>query len=373
MPVRHIIFALCLVFAAAGCESFPGDEELGTGFYTNFLQDNQTGVPINAELQVYLGDALTPDELTGISASLTDSGGFPVSGATSVDTDHWIVVFKPAAALAVLSSYTLTLQTAGGKTFVYNFTTGAGPGIPPEVSIVQPASGETVNGVILVGASVGDDIGLSMVESLFDGFVTGFRTGPPYYFYINTTTVPDGGPYTIEIKATDIEGIQSSDTVAVYVQNGATTRPFRVYNEGLDPDDGMTALSTALPLGVMIEAFVFTDADYGTWSQTLKVGDLQMAGYNPGAGFNAEGVPCLKISNFTMMPPLDPYSFPASTLQIVMPDRSSLTVYLPTVNIPWSFDKAYYVAADGSTYDFYDAGGSPLSPSAALSNPPAAP
>jgi parallel beta-helix repeat protein len=100
-------------------------------------------------------------------------------------------------------------------------TSGRAAVTAPSAAFITPSSGATVSGTVAVAATATDPSGISSVELLVDGTVSGFDSTAPYTWSWITTTVPDGIHY-LQIRAYDSSGnLGSSNTIPVTVANSA--------------------------------------------------------------------------------------------------------------------------------------------------------
>jgi hypothetical protein len=93
---------------------------------------------------------------------------------------------------------------------------------PPQVSITDPDPGETVSGIIAIGAVAADNVGVGSVEFKIDGVPLGAPvTSPPFMAQWDTRTF-SAGQHTITAEATDTSGnVATSTGVNVTVDNSA--------------------------------------------------------------------------------------------------------------------------------------------------------
>ena len=90
----------------------------------------------------------------------------------------------------------------------------------PVVSINNPANGATVNGIVAIGATATDTVGVTRVDFYANGQLIGSDSSSPYSFNWDSKTVADGVIVPISAKAYDAannEGI--SNTVNATVNN----------------------------------------------------------------------------------------------------------------------------------------------------------
>ncbi|CAI06772.1 S8 family serine peptidase [Aromatoleum aromaticum] len=92
----------------------------------------------------------------------------------------------------------------------------------PTVSIVSPAGGATVQGVVTVDVAASDNVAVSHVELLANGAKVASAASAPYGFSWDSTTVADGAT-TLTVRAYDAAGNYASRAVNVTVANTATS------------------------------------------------------------------------------------------------------------------------------------------------------
>ncbi len=90
----------------------------------------------------------------------------------------------------------------------------------PQGTIVNPASGSTVNGVVDIEVNVFDNIGVSKVNFFINGDSSFCDTIPPYNYNWDTTLENEDQNHIINIDVIDLSGNKTSlYPVAVYVDN----------------------------------------------------------------------------------------------------------------------------------------------------------
>jgi hypothetical protein len=73
---------------------------------------------------------------------------------------------------------------------------------PPTSSILTPANGAKVSGIVSISAAASDNVGVRRVELLVDGSATGVDDAAPYGFSWNTAGLATGG-HTLQTRAFD--------------------------------------------------------------------------------------------------------------------------------------------------------------------------
>jgi hypothetical protein len=89
---------------------------------------------------------------------------------------------------------------------------------PPVVSVSSPGTGTTVSGVVTLGATATDDLGVEKVRFWVDGTYLGFDTTAPYSRSWDTAAFPDG-THTITAQAVDWLGNTHQAAITVTVAN----------------------------------------------------------------------------------------------------------------------------------------------------------
>jgi len=98
----------------------------------------------------------------------------------------------------------------------YQFTMGAG--IPPNVELVSPESGDVVSGTIDITASATDDSGIARVEFYHDTIFIASTATNSYAVSWATSEVSDK-TCTLKAVAYDTQGLSNSDAILVTVDN----------------------------------------------------------------------------------------------------------------------------------------------------------
>ena len=167
---------------------------------------------------------------------------------------------------------------------------GGEPPPPPDtrapiVSLTAPASGASVSGVVTVGASASDNVGVAAVRFALDGIPLGADdAAAPYSISWDSKAVPNGA-HNLTATATDHAGNSAASSITVNVANTTT------------PPSGSTPFTgTPVPLPGLIEAenfdngginIAYYDTNAGNRGGTYRSTDVDIAPTTDGgAGYN---------------------------------------------------------------------------------------
>ncbi|MEO0190613.1 MAG: Ig-like domain-containing protein, partial [candidate division WOR-3 bacterium] len=101
---------------------------------------------------------------------------------------------------------------------------GCGDKEPPQVSITQPASGDTVGGTVTITAEATDNKGVSEVEFYIDNILVSTDQSSPYSHSWNTSALQDNSQHNIYAKAYDKANNEgTSEVITVVVINPPNT------------------------------------------------------------------------------------------------------------------------------------------------------
>lgn len=92
----------------------------------------------------------------------------------------------------------------------------------PSVSVTSPSGGSVVKGLVSIGVSASDNVGVSRVDLVVNGTAVASDITSPYAFSWDSTKVADGNA-TLTAYAYDAAGNYSGSSVAVKVANTADT------------------------------------------------------------------------------------------------------------------------------------------------------
>jgi hypothetical protein len=116
----------------------------------------------------------------------------------------------------------VAFRTADQKIHMFDLSRlGPAPAdaISPTTSLISPAAGATVSGIVSVSASASDNVGVTSVQLLVDGTVAGTVASAPFNFSWNTAALSNAS-HTLQTKAFDAAGNAGlSVPVAVTVSN----------------------------------------------------------------------------------------------------------------------------------------------------------
>jgi poly(hydroxyalkanoate) depolymerase family esterase len=116
---------------------------------------------------------------------------------------------------------------------------GGGDATPPTVTLTAPAAGATVTGSISASANASDNVGVTRVDFLVDGAVTGSDTTSPFSVTVDTTRLANGS-HSFAARAFDAAGNSTpSASVTVTVQNagGGGGTHLETFSSGTGPDN----------------------------------------------------------------------------------------------------------------------------------------
>ena len=188
-------------------------------------------------------------------ARQTPAAGTSVSlGATAPTTGHWNL-----AAVEVLAS---------------TYTAPPPDRTAPTVKITEPAAGSKLRGLISVGATAADNVGVNAVRFKVDGAVIATDTTPPFTTVWDTKKFTKG-THALTVEATDAAGnTGTSAAIRVAVDNsGPTPSKIIIEKKVIKTGTGTLvspALATAYPNDLLV-AFVAMDGpDSATQAATVK-------------------------------------------------------------------------------------------------------
>ncbi|HOQ40080.1 MAG TPA: Ig-like domain-containing protein [Fervidobacterium sp.] len=187
----------------------------------------------------------------------------------------------------------------------------------PQITIVSPKDGDTLEGTVTIAAEVQDDEGIAKVEFwVSDGFLKEF-TSSPYEYVWNTLGTADG-TYKLKVKATNLLWRQSSVSINVTVNNGQRTYGGDGYDEAhyieQTSDGGYIVVGWTNSFGkggsdVYVlkldsnrnmewhKEFGGAESDYGCSVQQTSDGGYIVAGYTKSSGNGDDDVYILKLNS----------------------------------------------------------------------------
>jgi hypothetical protein len=158
---------------------------------------------------------------------------------------------------------------------------GSGGGEPPVVSIVNPASGQTLSSTVAVSANVTGSAAISSVQFYLDGKALGAPvTAAPWASSWDTTTAGNGAHKLTATAIDTSSNVGSSPATEVTVQNPAVVAPCFVMDAHVSADGHGTVTTpafTTAEAGDRLLAFVASDGPAGANRQSAK---LSGAGLN---------------------------------------------------------------------------------------------
>ncbi len=230
VPMYNFVFTNNIqrhnVYGVIGDGTNPGNDTLrtwfpGAVFSKNVLADGDSGIyPAGNYFPVSMSGVGFVDLAAG-NYRLAATSPYKNAGTDGKALGADIDALDAATAGAVSGSTTDTGSAPSGSAGT-GAATGTGTDtIPPTVSILSPASGATVAGVVPITASASDDVGVTRIDYLLDGGILAVTSPPATRFTWDTTTVTDGA-HTLTVKAYDAAGNSgASAAVTVTVRNGS--------------------------------------------------------------------------------------------------------------------------------------------------------
>jgi hypothetical protein len=109
------------------------------------------GLCPNTTVTATFSVAMNSTSINGTTFTLTGPGTTLVAGVVTYDASSNTAIFTPSSALALSTLYTATITTGArdevgvalASNFVWTFTTGSNPCVPPTVTSVTPPNGAT--------------------------------------------------------------------------------------------------------------------------------------------------------------------------------------------------------------------------------------
>lgn len=158
------------------------------------------------------------------------------------------------------------------------FFIGCGDKEPPEVSITQPANGDTVGGTVTINADATDNKGVTEVEFYIDNILVSTDASSPYSHSWNTSALQDNSQHNIYAKAYDKANNEgSSEVITVTVINPPNTPatpwgPSSGYQGSQYAYEFYTYATDPAGQGVAVR-FSWGDGDTSAWSSYQVSGD----------------------------------------------------------------------------------------------------
>ena len=141
------------------------------------------------------------------------------------------------------------------RDLVFVSQTGVPDGVPPTVSISEPAAGGTVSAVVTIAATAADNVAVAGVHFQVDGNNIGGEIVPPAAYRISwDSTSVVNGLHTITAIASDAAGNQTSASINVTVAN--TGNPPQTLLAEQTPGSASANTGQAWELGVRVRSDV---------------------------------------------------------------------------------------------------------------------
>jgi fibronectin type 3 domain-containing protein len=218
---------------------------------------------------VVTGTSATGAGITGVNAYWAGGSRF-FGGAAPSGTGSWSITGGVQTDGVYVLQARATDEAANVSPLSSSVTVTV-DSTPPASLVTSPASGATVSGTVSVAASASDATsGVASVAFQVDGVTQATDTTAPYTFAWNSAGVANG-QHTLKEVATDVAGNQSTSSVNVNVQNGATV-----------PDAPTLSSATAGSGNVAL-----------AWSAPTSDGGSAITGYKVYRGTSSGGEPIL--------------------------------------------------------------------------------
>ncbi len=165
-----------------------------------------------------------------------------------------------------------------GFAIIAFFLMGCGDKEPPQVSITQPAQGDTVGGEVTITAEATDNKGVTEVEFYIDNALVVTDQSSPYTYSWNTSALQDNSTHNIYAKAFDKANNEgTSEVITVTVINppnapATPSGPSSGYQGSQYSYEFSTYATDPAGQGVAIR-FAWGDGDTSAWSAYQVSGD----------------------------------------------------------------------------------------------------
>jgi hypothetical protein len=143
--------ALLLIFGVGCCNPGANSSLVPPTVNPAVPLSGAVGVCPNTLVTATFGVAMNPSTINATTFTLTGPGAAPVAGVVTYNASSNAATFTPSSALALSTPYTATITTGAtdvygialASNFVWSFTTGVNPCVPPTVISESPASAVT--------------------------------------------------------------------------------------------------------------------------------------------------------------------------------------------------------------------------------------
>lgn len=184
---------------------------------------------------ISLGSSNGFSSKVALSASGLPTGARAVFGVTAL-SGSGSTSLTLEAGTASAGSYTVVVHGASGalshSVQVGWALSGSGDTSPPAALVTAPASGTVVSGTVTITAQASDNVGVTQLQVLVDGFLLSSSAASALSASWDTSTAVDGA-HSLSAVAMDAAGnTGTSATVQVTVQNAAPPGPIQLIQNG---------------------------------------------------------------------------------------------------------------------------------------------
>jgi uncharacterized protein YkwD len=310
----------------------------------------------------FRGTAASGKGVTSIYVAVDNITYFPATGL-----DNWSYAVDTTKLTDGVHRLSVQMgDSAGGRAIASETVTVNNTAKPPAISILQPAAGAVISGLVSVSGTASDSVKLVSVDVAVDGGSPATPQGRDSWFYSLDTTRLTNGSHTITARATNTFGLVTVASITVTVTNGASSQPPTI--SIAQPANNATVSGTASIQGAAADAAALASVkisiDAGApvaatglqnWTYALDTTKLSNGAHavtataTNQAGLTAAATITLNVSNTSSQPPTISIAQPANnatvsgtaSIQGTAADAAALT------SVKISVDSGTPVAATG--------------------------